>query len=130
MPTPSALSTGYAAMLEQKFIENDQRATGDASKVRAARFGLAYPLRFSVQAGQRFDRIVQVRENDTHPQPGVHAFVERSTGLLIKPAGYKAPQKSKTTETGWASRYDLSTREGFEEALNDATWTGSYLYAR
>lgn len=79
---------------------------------------------FSVESGQKFDRIVQARRSD-YSGRSVHAFVEKATGKLIKAGGWKAPQKDKD---GPAYRFDLSTTEGFTEALNAADLHGGYLY--
>lgn len=83
------------------------------------------PYIYEVIRGQKFDKITQHREGDTYGG-SVHAFVERATGKLIKAAGWKAPAKDKD---GLAYRYDLSTPEGFLEALFNSTFSGGYLYA-
>ena len=81
---------------------------------------------FYAEKGRRFDKIVMERKNGT--QRGVHAFVERTTGNLIKAATFKAPQKN--SDGTFAVRYNLSTDDGYEEALDAATWSGGYLYKR
>ena len=53
---------------------------------------------------------------------GVHAFVDRKTGEVYKPASYKAPAKHV--------RYDLRIIKEREACLNNADWAGSYLYLR
>ncbi len=82
------------------------------------------PYTYEVERGQKFDRIVQQYQGS--PQRSVHAFVEKSTGKLIKAASWKAPAKDKN---GLAYRYDLSTPEGFLEALYNSSFSGGYLYA-
>lgn len=109
----------FAFALEEKF--NKENA------VKGARFTYT----FEVEAGKKFDRIVQFQtwERDTvnnhKPQRSVHAFVERATGDLIKAAGWKAPAKIKT---GWATKFNLNTE--FEKALAEADPYGGYLYQR
>ena len=83
----------------------------------------AKPYTYTVERGQKFDKIVQT---SGHGGASVHAFVERSNGKLIKAASWKAPAKDKS---GLAYRYDLSTPEGFLEALYNSTFSGGYLYA-
>lgn len=80
---------------------------------------------FAVLAGQKFDKIIIEQDNGTR---SVHAFIERSTQRLIKAAGWQAPQKR--ADGTLAVRFDLSTPEGFMEALSAADANGGYLYAR
>lgn len=79
---------------------------------------------YEVEYGKKFDRIVQSYKGHTR---SVHAFIERATGKLIKPAGWNAPQRDKD---GLAYRYDLSTPEGFDKAVADSDPYGSYLYKK
>jgi hypothetical protein len=79
---------------------------------------------FTVEHGKKFDRIVQTNRRFGTSRM-VHAFVERTTGKLIKPSGWSAPQKDVD---GLAYRYDLSTPEGFAEAVFASDPHGSYLY--
>lgn len=81
---------------------------------------------FSVDAGLKFDKIVQVYvKYGNSRQRSVHAFVEKSSGDLIKAAGWKTPAKLKS---GWATRYNLITE--FEKAVEEADSSGGYLYQR
>ena len=83
---------------------------------------------FSVEYGRKFDTVIQQWRNTSHGTNGsVHAFIERSTGKLIKAATWRAPQKDID---GLAYRYDLSTPEGFTKALEASDPYGSYLYKR
>lgn len=92
---------------------------------------LAFPILESesveVIEGKRFDKLVLVREGRTR---SVHAFVERSTGNLIKAGGYDKPQPSKSHPTGFAVRFNISTVEGMTEAILAADVYGGYLYQR
>ena len=82
---------------------------------------------FSVDAGLKFDKIVQTYKSplNGHQHRSVHAFVEKSSGDLIKAAGWKTPAKLKS---GWATRYNLITE--FEKAVEEADQFGGYLYQR
>jgi hypothetical protein len=80
---------------------------------------------FDVDYGRKFDKVTQ--ERVTGGGGSVHAFIERETGKLIKAAGWNAPQKGVN---GLAYRYDLSTEEGFDLALEKSDQYGGYLYAR
>ncbi len=78
---------------------------------------------FFVEKGQKFDRIVSTSHHSVGDHTSVHAFVERATGALIKPATYKAPAKLKS---GWATKYNLLTE--FDKTLEVADVHGGYLY--
>lgn len=118
------ISQDFATAIQNKFDAELEMAVIRGEK--NAQFTPGYE--FTVEHGQKFDRIVMQRRNDTQGYSrSVHAFVEQATGKLIKAGGWKAPQKDKS---GLAYRYDLSTPEGFKEALNAADWAGGYLYKK
>ena len=52
----------------------------------------------------------------------VHAFVDKKTGSMYKPASIKGPAKGV--------RYDLRLIKDREWLLENADWHGSYLYKR
>lgn len=80
---------------------------------------------FGITEGAKFDRITRERDGQAR---SVHAFVEKSTGKLVKAAGWKAPAKRSSGEL--QSKFNLSTPEGFAEAVEAADQYGSYLYVR
>jgi hypothetical protein len=59
---------------------------------------------------------------------GIHAFVDRKTGGLIKSATWKAPQKN--SDGSLSVRYDLSNDAGIQKALDAADMAGFYLLAK
>jgi len=52
----------------------------------------------------------------------IHAFIDKKTGSVLKPASVKAPAKGE--------RYNLLSIPSREKCLEIADWSGSYLYAR
>ena len=70
--------------------------------------------KFTIQTGRRYHKI--------HDGNGVHAFVDKNTGEVYKPASYKAPAKHV--------RYDLRRIKQRHECFSNADWAGSYLYMR
>jgi hypothetical protein len=52
----------------------------------------------------------------------IHAFIDKKTGEVYKPASLKAPAKGV--------RYDLRLIKDREWLLENADWSGQYLYAR
>ena len=70
--------------------------------------------KFTIQTGRRYHMI--------HDGNGVHAFVDKNTGEVYKPASYKAPAKHV--------RYDLRRIHQRHECFSSADYIGSYLYMR
>ena len=73
------------------------------------------PVRFEVNSGRKYLKINQI-------DGGVHAFVNKETGEVFKPASYKAPAKHV--------RYDLRRIQQRRECFANADWAGGYLYLR
>ena len=71
-------------------------------------------FKFTIQTGRRYHKI--------HDGNGVHAFVDKNTGEVYKPASYKAPAKHV--------RYDLRRIHQRHECFSSADYIGSYLYMR
>ena len=70
--------------------------------------------KFTIQTGRKYHKI--------HDGNGVHAFVDKNTGQVYKPASYKAPAKGV--------RYDLRSIKSRHECYSNADWSGGYLYIR
>ena len=52
----------------------------------------------------------------------IHAFIDKKTGEVFKPASIKAPAKG--------ARYNLLSIPSREEMFERCYWAGGYLYAR
>ena len=72
--------------------------------------------KFEIQTGRKYHKI------HNGPAGGVHAFVDKNTGEVYKPASYKAPAKHV--------RYDLRRIKQRRECFANADWAGGYLYLR
>tara|TARA_Y100000590_G_C15446208_1_gene910862 strand:+ start:163 stop:564 length:402 start_codon:yes stop_codon:yes gene_type:complete len=74
------------------------------------------PCRFEINTkGKKYYKIVE-------KNGGVHAFVNKQTGEVYKPASWKSPAKHV--------RYNLSIIEDRKRCFDNADWAGSYLYLR
>jgi hypothetical protein len=73
------------------------------------------PVTFTVQTGRKYLKI-----NQDHG--GVHAFINRKTGDVFKPASWAAPAKHV--------RYNLLDEKSFTDCITRADWAGGYLYMR
>ena len=56
------------------------------------------------------------------PSRSVHAFVDKKTGEVYKPASFKAPAK--------IVRFNLLNIASREQCFARADWAGGYLYVR
>ena len=73
------------------------------------------PVRFSIESGRKYWKIMQ-------NHGGVHAFIDKNTGEVYKPASWRGPAKGV--------RYDLRIINQRETCLMNADWAGGYLYMR
>lgn len=73
---------------------------------------------FTFESGRKYHKIIM----DANGQRSVHAFIDKKTGEVYKSASWKAPAKGV--------RYDLRIIEQREWLLENADWSGSYLYAK
>lgn len=80
----------------------------------------------------KYVRIVQSDDEAQTRGRSVHAFVEKATGKLIKPAGWAGPAKSTAAgrKGELLSQYTLSDPDSLEKLLKSFDWAGGYLYAR
>ena len=80
---------------------------------------------FIIESGRKYHKIIMVIDNGPNrmgPSRSCHAFVDKKTGQIYKSASWKSPAKGV--------RYDLRIIEQREWLLQNADWSGSYLYAR
>ena len=75
------------------------------------------PYKFSIESGRKYHKIVMETESQSK---SVHAFVDKKTGEVYKPASWKAPAKHV--------RYNLLMIDSREQCFEQADWAGSYLY--
>ena len=73
---------------------------------------------FIFESGKKYHKVIMVANGSR----SVHAFVDKKTGEIYKSASWKSPAKGV--------RYDLRLIADREWLLENADWSGSYLYAR
>ena len=116
---------------KQHSISMHQNFTSEWSKQQldAINNGTANLTNFVIKNGRKYYKIMQ-REFDTFQdrnewrEGSVHAFVDKNTGEVFKPASYNAPAKHV--------RYDLRVIND-RAKLHDPRytgWSGGYLYMR
>jgi hypothetical protein len=74
---------------------------------------------YIIQSGTKYHKIFMYINGR---RDSIHAFIDKKTGEIYKPASLKAPAKGV--------RYDLRIIEQREWLLENADWSGAYLYAR
>ena len=72
---------------------------------------------FVTESGRKYYKIIMVNN-----QRSVHAFVDKRTGEVYKPAGWQGPAKHV--------RYDLRVIKDREYVLENCDWAGGYLYMK
>ena len=84
---------------------------------------------FKIKTGKKFYKIVQMnfdtfQNRNEYREGSVHAFVDKKTGQVYKPASWQAPAKHV--------RYDLRIMKEREFLFNsnNTGWAGGYLYLR
>ena len=109
---------------------NQERATEYTSnEIKAVENGTAKLMRFRIQPGKKYLKII-AQEFDTYNDineyrdGSVHAFVDKQTGQIYKPASWRAPAKHV--------RYDLRDQKSREFVLNpdNVGWSGGWLYMK
>ena len=91
--------------------------------------GTANLMKFVIRTGKKYYKIIQqdfdtFRDRNEYRDGSVHAFVDKNTGEVYKPASWKSPAK--------IVRYDMRLIKDREYILNpiNCTWAGGYLYLR
>ena len=102
----------YCRSLEQNYQQSYPNSSSDKT--------------FKMKLGKKYWKIVQsdIDANGKEWSGGVHAFVDKNTGEVYKPASWKSPAKHV--------RYDLSIIS-HRQKLHDpkyTDWAGGYLYIR
>ena len=77
------------------------------------------PYKFYIESGRKYHKLIMETGAGSR---SVHAFVDKKTGEVYKPASFKAPAK--------IVRYNLLMIESREECFARADWAGGYLYVR
>ena len=77
------------------------------------------PYKFYIESGRKYHKVIMETESGSR---SVHAFVDKKTGEVYKPASFKAPAK--------IVRYRLLEIASREQCFARADWAGGYLYVR
>jgi len=75
---------------------------------------------FYIEEGRKYLKLIH--QSGVGGSRSVHAFVNKKTGEVYKPATWQAPAKHV--------RYNLLDEKSREECYQRADWAGGYLYIR
>ena len=92
--------------------------------------GTANLMKFVIRTGRKYHKIIQqdfdtFRDRNEYRDGSVHAFVNKNTGEVYKPASWSSPHTKHV-------RYDLRVINDRQKLHNPAYtgWAGGYLYMR
>lgn len=103
MAQATETAQAFADALTEKFIPYGEQFPGSKRT-------------YAVKAGRKYDKIVETMDADRGES--VFAFIERTTGNLYKPAGWKTP----------APHVRYLGQDVLTKAVQDADPHGSFLY--
>ena len=113
----------------ERMAASDPSSNYPSEELKRIEDGTANLMKFEIREGKKYYKIVSV-EYDTfqnrneYRDGSVHAFVDKNTGNVYKPASWKAPAKHV--------RYSFQSPEDIRFLLNPVNvgWAGGYLYMR
>ena len=121
----NALENNYKEYTRQSYIRNP--CDYSLKKLTEIDNGTAKLVKFRIQSGRKYYKLIQqdydtFQDRNEYRDGGVHAFVDKKTGDVFKPAGWQGPAKY--------ARYNLLDEASYQTALARADWAGGYLYLR
>jgi len=121
----NALENNYKEYTRQSYIRNP--CDYSLKKLTEIDNGTAKLVKFRIQSGRKYYKLIQqdydtFQDRNEYRDGGVHAFVDKKTGDVFKPAGWQGPAKY--------ARYNLLDETSYQIALSRADWAGGYLYLR
>ena len=108
----------YAIRGHQKFVDDADTHEYHVRRIDELKSGIL-PIDYQVETGKKYHKLILV---DSSANRSVHAFIDKQTGEVYKSASWKSPAKGV--------RYDLRLIADREYLLQNADWSGGYLYAR
>ena len=99
----------YSLMLCDCLLEDFKRANNRKTD----------DYKFYIESGRKYHKLIMETGAGSR---SVHAFIDKKTGDVYKPASFKAPAKHV--------RFNLCIISDREWLLANADWAGGYLYVR
>ena len=132
-----SLAENYKQYHRRMVESNAARFNGDGERqdlsdyaqqqIDALNDGTFKGMKYTITTGKKYHKITSNDWDDRTEDwrsGGVHAFVDKKTGEVYKPASWKSPAKHV--------RYDMRIINQREYVLNpqNCSWSGGYLYMR
>ena len=130
-----SLEQNYENYHRRMITSNSQRYDGDLSQyakdqLESMNNGTANLMKFRMEFGRKYIKIIQqdydtFQDRNEYRDGSVHAFVNKKTGEVYKPASWKSPHTKYV-------RFDLriiNDRAKLHDP-NFTGWAGGYLYLR
>jgi len=99
----------YCLMLCDALVDNFKSRNNNSSS----------DYKFYIESGRKYHKLIMETGSGSR---SVHAFIDRKSGEVFKPASFKAPAKGV--------RFNLLLIKDREWLLENADWAGGYLYKR
>jgi oxalate decarboxylase/phosphoglucose isomerase-like protein (cupin superfamily) len=108
----------YAIRGHQKFVDDADTHEYHVRRIDELKAGDC-SIDYTIETGKKYHKVVFI---DGGGSRSVHAFIDKQTGEVYKSASWKSPAKGV--------RYDLRLIVDREYLLQNADWSGGYLYAK
>jgi hypothetical protein len=108
----------YAIRGHQKFVDDVDTQEYHVRRIDELKAGDC-SIDYEVETGKKYHKVIFI---DGGGSRSVHAFIDKQTGEVYKSASWKSPAKGV--------RYDLRLIVDREYLLQNADWSGGYLYAK
>ena len=108
----------YSIRGHQKFVNDVDNQEYHQRKIDELKSGKC-DIDYTVETGKKYHKVILVNGGGSR---SVHCFVDKNTGEVYKSATWKSPAKGV--------RYDLRLIKDREYLLENADWSGGYLYAK
>ena len=107
----------YSIRGHQKFVNDDDNHEYHQRKIVELKSGQC-DIDYTIETGKKYHKVIMVSSGNSR---SVHCFIDKNTGEVYKSATWKSPAKGV--------RYDLRLIADREYLLENADWSGGYLYA-
>jgi hypothetical protein len=108
----------YSIRGHQKFVNDADNQEYHQRKIDELKSGKS-DIDYTIETGKKYHKVILVNGGGSR---SVHCFIDKNTGEVYKSATWRSPAKGV--------RYDLRLIKDREYLLENADWSGSYLYAR
>jgi len=101
----------------KQYIQRDESVDYHKACIQDLQSGTS-PVDYTIESGKKYHKIIM----SNYDSRSVHAFIDKQTGAVLKPASWRGPAKGE--------RYNLLIIKQREWLYENADWSGGYLYAK